>query len=308
MRKVYAIGESLIDIIFKNGDVQAARPGGSMLNSSVSLGRAGVETILLSELGQDQGGRFISDFLEKNNVRTSLIHRYKEGKTPIALAFLNQKGDATYDFYKPYPPKRLQQQIPAFGPDDIFLFGSFFGIDPAIRETVLSIVKAARDGGALTVYDPNFRRPHAHELEKLRPYILENMALASIVKASNEDMEIIFGGSDLPSLRKIKELQQKPLIITQGANGSILDTSLFTSHFPAPQIKVVSSIGAGDNFNAGLIYGLINQQVNQPNLLQINTEQWTTVINYATHFAANVCMSFDNYISMKFADGLSGKR
>jgi fructokinase len=304
MKKVYAIGESLIDIIFSNGDVKAAKAGGSMLNSAISLGRAGQSVIFLSEFGQDQGGRFISDFLERNNVRTDLIHRYKDGKTPIALAFLNEKGDASYDFYKPYPPKRLQLDVPKFTTNDIFLFGSFFGIDPSIRETLLSIVKSARDHGALIVYDPNFRKPHAHELEKLRPFILENIELASIVKASNEDMELIFGESDPRNLRKIKQLSDKPLFITQGSSGALLDTTGYSCFYPARKIDVVSTIGAGDNFNAGLIYGLINQDVNHNNIIALNPEQWATIAGYAMGFAANVCLSYDNYISQEYASQL----
>jgi fructokinase len=304
MKKVYAIGESLIDIIFSNGDVKAAKAGGSMLNSAISLGRARQDIVFLSEFGQDQGGNFISDFLEQNHVRTDLIHRYKDGKTPIALAFLNEKGDASYDFYKPYPPKRLQLDVPQFTPDDVFLFGSFFGIDPSIRETLLSIVRSARDHGALIVYDPNFRKPHAHELEKLRPFILENIELASIVKASNEDMELIFGESDPKNLRKIKQLSDKPLFITQGSSGALLDTTGYSCFYPAQKIEVVSTIGAGDNFNAGLIYGLINQHVAHHNISLVNSEQWAIIAGYAMGFAANVCLSYDNYISQEYASQL----
>ena len=45
MRKIYAIGETVFDIIFKNGQPQAAKPGGAMLNSAVSLGRMGLPAI-----------------------------------------------------------------------------------------------------------------------------------------------------------------------------------------------------------------------------------------------------------------------
>jgi len=307
MRKVYAIGESLIDIIFSNGEVKAAKAGGSMLNSSVSLGRAGVEVNFLSEFGLDNGGEFISDFLKKNNVQTGFIHQYTEGKTPMALAFLNEKGDASYDFYKIYPKNRLQIELPPFKPGDIFLFGSFFGIDPAIREPLMKIVHEAHRRGVLIVYDPNFRKPHAHELPRLRPLILENMALSGIVKGSNEDMEIIFGQNDPQKLRQINELKDKTLIITRGAEGAVVDTPGYNSFFPARKIEVVSTIGAGDNFNAGLIYGLINQEVSPANISKLAGTQWEKIISFAMGFASNVCMSYENYISPEFAETLSEK-
>ena len=185
IKKVYAIGETLLDIIFDGYQVKAAKPGGSMLNSAVSLGRTGTDVSLITEFGQDQTGKLILDFLEKNHVKTGNIHLYKNGKTPLAMAFLNEKGDATYDFYKPYPKERLKVKIPDFTGNDILLFGSYFGIDPRVREKLLEIVKAARDAGSMIVYDPNFRKPHAHELEKLRPFILENMQLSHIIRASH---------------------------------------------------------------------------------------------------------------------------
>jgi fructokinase len=301
MRKIYAIGESLIDIIFSQGDVKAARPGGSMLNSAVSLGRAGEHIIFLSEFGNDQGGNFIATFLENNGVKTHSIYRYSEGKTPLALAFLNDSGNASYDFYKPYPKDRLRIEIPAFTPNDIFLFGSFFGIDPTIRQTVLSMVQAARQSDVLVVYDPNFRKPHAHQLDSLRPLILENMSMASIIKASDEDMEIIFGESDPVKLRLIPEIGNKPLIITQGSKGALLNTPSMTEFIPAREVQVVSTIGAGDNFNAGLIYGIIKAGAGHRDLANLDSDQWKSVLQYAIEFAADVCKNYDNYISDDFA-------
>lgn len=304
MRKIYAIGESLIDIIFNEGEVKAAKAGGSMLNSAVSLGRAGLDMVFLSEFGNDLAGTFVADFLEKNGVTTTYIHRYNQGKTPLALAFLNEKGDASYDFYKLYPKERLQLQMPVFQQDDIFLFGSFFGLDPAVRSPLLKIVEQARASGTIIVYDPNFRKPHAHQLEELLPVILENMELASIIKASNEDLELIFGHSDPAQLINIPQLQNKPLVITQGAKGARLISSWLDSTYAVRKIEVVSTIGAGDNFNAGLIYGLVKENVTIQNLSRLNTGQWGKIIGLAMAFASNVCQSYDNYISPDFAKTL----
>lgn len=301
MRKVYAIGESLIDIIFRQGDVKAARPGGSMLNSSVSMGRAGMNINFLSEFGTDQIGDFLADFLEKNHVQTQYIHRYNTGKTAIALAFLNDKGDAAYDFYKSYPENRLQLNLPEFTSGDILLFGSYFGIDPAIRESVLSVVKAAGNAGGMIVYDPNFRKPHAHQLEELRPFILENMDLAHVVRASHEDMEIIFGEASAEKLAQIPCLQNKVLILTRSTQGVFLKSPAHSDTYPVPGIEVISTIGAGDNFNAGLIYGLVKENVLPGNLENITSEQWRKIIGYAIAFASEVCMSYDNFISAEFA-------
>ena len=63
MKKIYTIGETVYDIIFKNCQPIAAKAGGSMLNSSVSLGRLGLPVSFISEIGKDQVGGFIFVFL-----------------------------------------------------------------------------------------------------------------------------------------------------------------------------------------------------------------------------------------------------
>ncbi|MFH0842373.1 MAG: PfkB family carbohydrate kinase, partial [Bacteroidota bacterium] len=86
MRKIYGIGETLLDIIFKNSQPQAAKPGGAMLNSTVSLGRIGLPVYLISEYADDDVGSMIDNFLHENGVGTTYVDHYKDGKTALAIA------------------------------------------------------------------------------------------------------------------------------------------------------------------------------------------------------------------------------
>ncbi len=99
MRKIYGIGETVFDIIFKNEQPQAAKAGGAMLNSTVSLGRIGLPVSFISEYAGDNVGRIIDSFLIENGVSTAYVDHFKEGKTKLALAFLNEQNDASYTFY-----------------------------------------------------------------------------------------------------------------------------------------------------------------------------------------------------------------
>jgi fructokinase len=300
-KKVYAIGETLLDIIFRENEVLAAKPGGSMLNSAVSLGRAGAYVSLITEFGHDQTGKLILGFLEKNRVQTSNIHLYKNGKTPLAMAFLNEKGDANYDFYKPYPKERLQIRVPDFTSNDILLFGSYFGIDPEVRSKLMEIVNAAHTAGTMIVYDPNFRKPHAHELEKLRPFILENMQLSHIIRASHEDVKIIFNEDTIQGFQNAIQGRNKILIMTSSSEKVELLSNDVYEAYSVPEIKVVSTIGAGDNFNAGLIYGLVRNQLSTCKLNEISKDKWKEIISLAISFSADVCLGMENYISEDFA-------
>ena len=88
---------------------------------------------------------------EKNGVDTSSVHRYTDGSTALALAFLNERNDAHYTFYKDYPGKRLDIVFPTIDADDIVQCGSFYAIWPEIREKFRTFVGSAYKKGS---YDP----------------------------------------------------------------------------------------------------------------------------------------------------------
>ncbi len=196
MANVYTIGETVLDIIFKNEQPVAAKAGGSMLNTSVSMGRLGMPVSFISEYGTDRAGQIVEGFLNENHIDTRFVHRYSDGKTALALAFLDAGNNASYDFFKLYPQKRLEISIPGIKADDYVMFGSFYGITNEIRHTIKDILSKARENGAVIYYDPNFRKAHLHELEELRPLIIENMKMTTVVRCSNEDMELIAGAND----------------------------------------------------------------------------------------------------------------
>ena len=108
MRKVIGIGETVLDIIFKNDQPIGAVPGGSVFNALISLGRSGIKASFISETGNDRVGRTIIDFLRQNNVDGSCVYVYPDSKSPISLAFLNEQNDAEYIFYKDHRPLTVE--------------------------------------------------------------------------------------------------------------------------------------------------------------------------------------------------------
>ena len=83
MRKVIGIGETIMDIIFKNGQPTAAVPGGSVFNGIISLGRLGVNVTVISETGNDRVGREILKFMEDNGVDSSNVNVYEIGRAHV---------------------------------------------------------------------------------------------------------------------------------------------------------------------------------------------------------------------------------
>ncbi len=273
-----------------------------MLNSSVSLGRIGIPVSLISEFGKDDVGRLIKGFLQENEVSTTHLFLY-DGKSPLSLAFLNERNDASYEFYEDFPEKRLDIEMPDFEPEDIVMFGSIMALKPEIRPGLNKILTSAKNKGAVLYYDPNFRTSLSSSLEDIRPLIFENIKFADIIRASDEDMKMI-GGCESPddAYDLVCERGCDILIYTANSHGVHLRTPSYSKHYAVPEIKTVSTVGAGDTFNAGIAYMLHEMRITD--LYTISEPEWDEIIETAIGFAIHVCMSTDNYISSDFADRL----
>ena len=306
MRKVIGIGETVLDIIFKDDKPIGAVPGGSTFNCLISLGRCGVSSALISETGNDRVGRHIIQFIKDNGVDASCVNVYPDSKSPLSLAFLNERNDAEYIFYKDHPKDRLDFNYPEIHEDDIIVFGSYYAVNPVIRPQVHGLLEYARSNGAILYYDVNFRASHKNEVMKLTPNILENLELADIVRGSTEDFMVMFNKTDADAIYRSQiDFYTKKFICTNGANPVELraDGGLKKQYPIQTTGNVVSTIGAGDNFNAGFVYGLIKYGITRDMVTKgLKESQWDSLIDCAMQFSANVCLSLDNSIDTAFGE------
>lgn len=304
MPRVFSIGETLYDIIIKDDKVVAANPGGAMLNTAVSLGRLGVDVYFISEYGSDSDpvGKQINKFLTQNQVNTDYSNRMVDGKSTIALAFLDNKNDAEYSFYHKPPENRLNYPEIEYEANDVLLFGSFFSITSEIRPFILYNLKKALNSGAIIIYDPNFRKPHLADLPQLKPMILENLKYPDIIRGSDKDFYLIFDAQNAQEAFYITSHESNAsLIYTQNRND--VDVFTLSTRFTvqAKEIIPVSTVGAGDNFNAGVIWTIIRNGITKKDIENLPEIQWKKIIDNGIRFATDVCMSYNNYISIEFA-------
>ena len=301
MRKIYCIGETVYDIIFRNGKAVESCPGGTVLNTSVSLGRMGEKVYVVGDQANDAIGNIIADFLSDNNVSTKYLTLYNDAKSRVALAFLYDTREPAYSFYKIRVNGEIKITFPEVKRDDIVLFGSFTSIKAEVRDDLMACLRQAKEAGAIIIYDPNFRPSHLKDRERALPLIKENLEIADITKGSNEDFQLIFdSNSALDTNEIVKGYGCRNFIYTANKYGVNLFTPDFHKVFDVPRITPVSTVGAGDSFNAGLIYGLIKQNVYASDLENMSLEVWRKVIYCAISFATHVCCSYDNFINDEF--------
>ena len=79
-------------------------------------------------------------------------------------------------------------------------------------------------------------------------------------------------------------------------------TGTISKEYSIPPLEAVSTIGAGDNFNAGIIFGLLKYNVRYEDLDTMDETTWDKVIRCGIEFAAEVCRSFSNSVSKEFAE------
>lgn len=299
---VYTIGESVLDIIIKDFDDVKIRPGGSMLNTAISLGRLGVDVSHISVLSNDINAKQLIEFLKNNKVDTSFVLQ-KANKTNLALAYLDNKNNATYTFYKEKMENKLSFKFPEIVKGDFVYFGSFFCLNVSYRDSLVEFLNLAKKRGAILMYDPNFRKAHLNELSKVKKYIIENLQLADIVKASDEDLMNLFdikNGTDGYSF--LQKYNVNKLLYTRGSKASQAFINESFYEVMTNKVKVISSIGAGDTFSAGVLYSLAKQdELRNDNLMSYN---WNNILKLANLFAGKVCSSYDNYLSVGFTQSL----
>ena len=289
--RVIGIGETVLDILFKDDQPQKAVPGGSTFNSIVSLGRAGVPCAMVTEAGGDHIGDIICRYLSDNGVSPEYVCRHEGIKSHISLAFLDENNDAQYVFYKDHASVSLDGKLPEITRDDVVLFGSFFAINPAIRKVVGGLLHAAREAGAWLYYDVNFRKNHIADLPDVMGNIEENMQLADVVRGSVEDFGHLYGLQNGDGVYERVSRFCSTLILTDGAGPIRVYTPEGCETFAVQPVETVSTVGAGDNFNAGYIYAMMQGAQNQSARIEV-----------AQRWSQDVCRQMGNNISDHLAE------
>ena len=305
--KIVGIGETVFDIVFKDGKPQAAVPGGSVFNAIISLGRtagtaagcAASRVIMATQMGKDNASEIIIDFMRRNNVEITHAICVEGRQSTISLAMLDSRNDARYEFFRDSAMPKFQTPDIEFEPGDILLFGSFFAISPATRLQVRELVARARSQGAIIYYDINFRKgPHGNS-PHIKDYIEENCALSTIVRGSSEDIGNIYGECTAAEAYRdhISSLCSN-FICTKGADSTEVFSPGLHAIYPVHKIETLSTIGAGDNFNAGVVYTL--SQLLALAALTLGREEWDKIVTTAHLFSAEVCQSYENYVPEDF--------
>jgi len=249
---ILAIGEALIDVVitYEQPDFPVEVPGGSPANVALTLGRLGRPVALATWIGLDERGRLIDFHMHDSGVHVTGASR-AASHTSTALARLDESGAASYTFdleWAPAPPITVPPTA------QIIEAGSISAIIEPGASAVLDALTRGREH-ALVCFDPNARPSIMGEPAAALASLELFIALADVVKVSDEDIEWLTGGA--PSDEVVDRwLGMGPslVVVTRGKHGSDVATASGVRFTKTPgDVEVVDTVGAGDSFMGGMI-------------------------------------------------------
>lgn len=254
-RPTLVVGEALIDVVHSPDGTVAEHVGGSPLNVAIGLARLGHPSLLATYIGRDERGTRIATDLADEHVELVDGSQSAE-KTPVANAYLDENGSATYEF-------DLLWDLPFALPKDVghFHTGSIASALQPGATAVEQAMLAAREHATVS-FDPNPRPTLIGPAHEVRSGLEQLVGLADVVKASDEDIRWLYGSdADLAQVLTLwGQLGPSLVIATLGGDGALVHlTATGETHtVPGATVTVADTVGAGDSFQAGLISGLLD--------------------------------------------------
>jgi fructokinase len=230
------------------------QPGGAPLNVAYHLTKLGVDTSIVSRVGNDANGRKLELLLGEWGINRRLLQTDEKYLTSEVIAKMNNGNEVSYEIVAPVAWDFIQFPENVVGrikPSTYFIYGSLASRNDVSRNTLFQLLET--DG--IKVLDINLRPPFVNRdlLEML-------LSKADIVKFNQAELEVaqlLFGGSLSNELSQIQFIQKQfgiaEIIVTKGEFGASYYKNNETYNAWGTEVNVKDTIGSGDAFLAAFI-------------------------------------------------------
>ncbi|MBR0853061.1 carbohydrate kinase family protein [Bradyrhizobium liaoningense] len=291
-----ACGDALIDFVpTRNADGrEAVMPavGGSCLNVAIGMARLGAPTGFVGGISTDLFGRMIADHAAASHVELGLATRSDHQTT---LAFVRiVAGESHYAFYDAETATRnwtyRRGSIPFETVEALHVGSTTLVNDQGAAETT-ALIADARTSSTIS-FDPNCRP----NLVKDKPAYLARMAgfaaSADLIKMSDVDFAFLYG--EEPYQQRASALLEQGaslVVITRGNNGATAwHAGAGQIEVAAPEVEVADTIGAGDSFQAALLFALRKQgRIARQQLKDVSADELRRALSFAANCAGLTC-------------------
>jgi len=293
---ILSCGDALIDFVpVRAADGrEAVRPavGGSCLNIAVGLARLGIPSGFVGGISTDLFGRMIADHAAASKV--DLRHATRtDHQTTLAFVRLIV-GESQYAFYDAGTASAnwtYRRGSIAFDAIDAVHIGSTTLVHDRGAAEAGSLIADAKATATIS-FDPNCRPNLVHDQKAYRARMGAFAANADVVRMSDVDFEYLFGEEDFAA-RAAALLATGPslVVVTRGTNGALAwHRAVGAVEVGAPTVDVVDTIGAGDSFQAALLFALRQLgRIERSNLQTIGAADLRRALSFACKCAALTC-------------------
>ncbi|MBO6719093.1 MAG: carbohydrate kinase [Rhizobiaceae bacterium] len=289
---ILCCGEALIDMLPGTDEggrtVFAPHVGGAVFNTAVALGRLGAPASFFSGLSTDFFGEELKAALETSKVDLRHV-RFSDRPTTVAFVKLDG-GHASYIFYDENSAGRMLtlDDLPDLGPDVSALHFSCISLVPEPCGSTYEELMRREHQTRVTMLDPNLRGPFIKDPAGHRERLKRMIAMADIVKLSDEDLAWFSEDGTAEDIAK-RWIADGPalVVVTAGANGAVAYTANNRVEVPAVPVSVADTVGAGDTFNAGLLAAFHDAgQLTKDRIRSLSTDEVRTALELAARAAA----------------------
>ncbi|SEM87505.1 2-dehydro-3-deoxygluconokinase [Paenisporosarcina quisquiliarum] len=237
--------------------------GGAELNVLIGCARLGLKTGWISRLGKDEFGRHIVNTVRGEGIDVGEVILEEGYPTSLNFKEVQESGTGKTFYYRhKSPTETITPDLLPVGYIKSSKILHVTGVYPAInqnnRDVILKAIQIAKENGVKVSFDPNIRLRLWTE-EEARETIISYLPYVDYLLAGKEELELIFETTKTEEIiQELSHYSCEKIVMKDGENGAsvLLDGKWF--HSKAPKVvKVVDTVGAGDGFDAGFLYGVL---------------------------------------------------
>jgi len=236
--------------------------GGSAANVSVAAARHGRRSALISGVGADPFGRYLTRELERLGVDPRFVKVDDTLKTPVTFCEIFPPDDFPLYFYR--DPKAPDLNV---GEDDVdldavrsarILWFTATGLSQEPSRSAHHTVLEERGDGE-TIFDLDYRPMFWGDPAEATAEVGRALEHATVAVGNREECEIAVGESDpRRAADALLERGVRLAIVKQGPLGVLAKTATESVVVPPYPVDVVNGLGAGDAFGGALCHGLLS--------------------------------------------------
>ena len=242
-------GEILWDVL-----PDASMPGGAPMNVAYHLNKLGINSTLISRVGNDEPGKKLLELLESWQLSAEYCQIDQKYRTSEVIAAVGDNHEVTYDILYPVAWDNIsfEQRFELLLKNaDALVFGSLITRNIISADTLRTMIDIAN----YKVFDINLRAPH-YSANTIKQLLLRT----NLLKLNVNELTEVAGWynssakTDEECIRFFQdEFNIEEIIVTKGSKGSSYYTPFLRLDHVAYKVEVADTIGSGDSFLAGFL-------------------------------------------------------